>query len=399
LENALDAPVSIEFKDSHLSEVCEFIVQYVGINIVLDYRFIEPTKRELPVAAADTAGATEVTAPEYEPAANYVTDGMVPYIKVYDVPLKDALQALLAPLELSYEVHPAFILITAKTHLGKDDFSDPAPSGKELNAALDSPISIEFQDEHISGISDFIAEYMGINIVVDKRAVQAPLQQTSPTMLQPGAAAQAPGGLPGVPAHRQPRPPTPPYLVKIGDRVVNTGYVKHIKMDDVPAREAFKALLVPLGLYYKLGPGFVFISTPELLETTDFAPPKQEEKSEAKAEAESSTQPFKVAGFFTDSATSEQSVFLQFHSGLTKKYKVGEKFEEYEVTKIDSANQSVVVRSEKDGHEYTASSEKPGREDAKPGGERLLYDKLQGPVMTYKPSTNPTLIAPTLEDE
>ncbi len=265
LEIALDAPVNLEFQDTHVADICEFTAEYVGINVVLDFRFIQPKSHARPAgASADAASGTgpEQRAPEYVPAAKYVTDGMVPYLQLKDIPLKDALQALLAPLELTYEVHPEFLWITAKTQLGKDDFSNPVPAGAEVNRVLDASVSIEFQDEHLVNISEFISEYLGVNIVVDKRAVRAPMPAPQPTLSQ-----------------------DPPVPIKDGDRVVCTGYVPYIKMDDVSAREAIKALLVPLGLYYKLGPGFVFISTPELLKTTEFAPSKQEEKAEAKIPA------------------------------------------------------------------------------------------------------------------
>ena len=52
------------------------------------------------------------------------------------------------------------------------------------------------------------------------------------------------------------------YWVREGNRLVQTGYVPYIKVNDCPVREALKALLIPLNLYYKLGPGFIFISTP-----------------------------------------------------------------------------------------------------------------------------------------
>ncbi|MBX7259376.1 MAG: M56 family metallopeptidase [Candidatus Hydrogenedentes bacterium] len=283
IEVALDSSVNIEFQDASVFDITDFIADYVGVNIVVDSRYVESPKRQMrpaaPVAPGVQGGtptaeiAPPAQAPVYISASKYVTDGMVPYIKVEDIPLKNALKALLEPLELGYEVHPGFIWITAKTQLGKDDFSTPAPTDPELSTALEQPASIEFQDSHIADIAEFLSESLGMNFVIDKRAVRASLLTSPPASLQPGAPA---GGAPGQPFIP---PLTPPAFIKEGDTIVNTGYIAYIKVDDVPACEALKALLVPLNLYYKLGPGFVFISTPELLKTTEFNTREPEPKS------------------------------------------------------------------------------------------------------------------------
>lgn len=284
IEVALDTPVNIEFQDTSVFDITDFIAEYVGVNIVVDSRYVESPKRQarpaapgapgMPGASSTPDNAPSPQAPQFISASKYVTDGMVPYIKVEDIPLKNALKALLEPLELGYEVHPCFIWITAKTQLGKDNFRTPAPTDPELSKTLEQSSSIEFQDEHIANIAEFLSEYLGMNIVIDKRAVRAPLPVPPPVALQPGAPA---GGAPGQPFIP---PVKPPAFIKEGDTIVNTGYIAYIKLDDVPAREALKALLVPLNLYYKLGPGFVFISTPELLKTTDFSAREPEPKGE-----------------------------------------------------------------------------------------------------------------------
>ena len=60
----------------------------------------------------------------------------------------------------------------------------------EIEKALDSPVSIEFQDEHINAIVGFIAEYVGINIMVDSRVVAPPKAAAPP---QRDGGARAPG--------------------------------------------------------------------------------------------------------------------------------------------------------------------------------------------------------------
>ena len=170
----------------------------------------------------------------------------------------------------------------------------------EVEQALDSPVSIEFDDEHITRITEFVAEYVGINIVVDARVVLPP-RQTTPTATGltgvPGAAAPFPGAVPpgtgtglpgGLPPGALPSPGVPgatPFgpgnqnqfgFQQFGQQQnttgeeVTDGYVPYIKLEDVPLSDALKALLRPLNLSYSVQPGFLWISTAEKIRTESF---------------------------------------------------------------------------------------------------------------------------------
>ncbi|MCL4855198.1 MAG: tetratricopeptide repeat protein, partial [Bryobacteraceae bacterium] len=167
----------------------------------------------------------------------------------------------------------------------------------DVEMALDSPVSIEFDDEHITRITEFIAEYVGINIVVDARVVLPPRQAAPattgvpgqptpfPGALPPGAGTGAPGGLPpgALPTPGAPGLPpggigtinqaqglqVQPQTTATGEEVTD-GYVPYIKLEDVPLSDALKALLRPLNLSYSVQPGFLWISTAEKIRTESF---------------------------------------------------------------------------------------------------------------------------------
>ncbi|MGC9054307.1 MAG: tetratricopeptide repeat protein, partial [Candidatus Hydrogenedens sp.] len=190
----------------------------------------------------------------------------------------------------------------------------PVTKVSEIEKSLDSIVSIEFEDIHISEITTFISDSYGVNIVIDNRAVEPPSkqqpQQTPGQPAQPGAM-----GMPGAPG--QPfgapggvRPPmagpgvapggiglrggpggAPPGGLQGGGLgaplgapgqqgyavspdvyygTKSNGIVPYISLKDVTLREALKALLRPLGLDFSVQPGFVWISKPEIIRQETF---------------------------------------------------------------------------------------------------------------------------------
>ncbi|HQM48940.1 MAG TPA: tetratricopeptide repeat protein [Candidatus Hydrogenedentes bacterium] len=177
IEDALDNPVSIEFEGEHIDRIIEFISEYVAINIVVDTRVVKPPQDTLPApttygapttgmpgtygavpyygavqppaargrgqtarrgdvetttglrGAISPTGVTAATAP-YGPATTVqqqeedetVTDGIVPYINLRDVSLRDALNALLRSLNLAFEVQENFIWISTPEKIRNESF-------------------------------------------------------------------------------------------------------------------------------------------------------------------------------------------------------------------------------------------------------------------------------------
>ncbi len=154
-----------------------------------------------------------------------------------------------------------------------------------IEKALDEPVSIEFDDEYVGTILEFIAGYVSINIVLDSRAVLPEDTATTPQQQQGrggrGAAFQQQGrggprgggggGLfagatigPGIGQGRGGRG---------GNQQrqdVSTGRVPFIKLDDVPLRHALQALLRPLNLDFSIQPEFLWVSTFERIRTESF---------------------------------------------------------------------------------------------------------------------------------
>jgi hypothetical protein len=167
----------------------------------------------------------------------------------------------------------------------------PITKVSELEKALDSIVSIEFEDIHISEITSFISDSYGVNIVIDNRAVEPPSKQQQP---QQGGTVPAQPGMLGMPtAPGQPgglRPPggaglrgapgMAPGGVQGGVGTIagtapaaglsaeayygskSDGIVPYISLKDITLREALKALLRPLGLDFAVQTSFVWISKP-----------------------------------------------------------------------------------------------------------------------------------------
>ena len=189
-----------------------------------------------------------------------------------------------------------------------------------METVLESPVSIEFEDIHLSEVVNFISDSWDINIVIDNRAVEPPAKAQPPQGGQPaGGAPGAPGmpgafpgapgapGMPGAfpgavgapgapgafpaagarpgaaPAFGAQRPGTPGYGPQqpgaqgtVGasyDAVYgpkSSGIIPYINMKNVSLGEALKAILRPLGLDYAIQPGFLWISKPEIIRRETF---------------------------------------------------------------------------------------------------------------------------------
>jgi hypothetical protein len=228
-----DARVTIEFENAHADCVFGFIAEYVAANIVLDHRVIQPAE---PCAAQPPAQAAPPTPPSANPDASYVTDGHLPYIKLEDVELADALRALCRLLDLAYETTPGFIWVTSPRNIEMETW--PLPSrgtGRSIDAALNKTLSIEFENEHISRIVEFLVDTSGVSFVIDARVI-----------------APAPGEIPdAIPAEVPPAD------------VVTTGMVPYIKLTNLTLHETLLALLRPLNLAYRAEDDFIHISSPE----------------------------------------------------------------------------------------------------------------------------------------
>lgn len=200
----------------------------------------------------------------------------------------------------------------------EEEFETVEETKSVIDEALDDPVSIEFEGEHINRIVEFISEYVGINIVVDTRVVRPPQDVLpaptavygAPTVGTPGTYGMVPRSTYGtapapMPMQMQMRPggqsarrsdddedgpfsvgampmgATPataygPYgttttgLVQEEDETVTDGIVPYINLRDVTLRDALNALLRSLNLTFDVQENFIWISTPEKIRTESF---------------------------------------------------------------------------------------------------------------------------------
>ncbi|MBY0588275.1 hypothetical protein K2X85_13945 [bacterium] len=93
IEKALTKPITIDFKETPLTQVVEILKEFVGVNVVLDLNGLD-------IAGVD---------PD-EPVT----------LSLSDIPLKSALKLLLEPLELTYLIKNDVLLITDAEDTGTE---------------------------------------------------------------------------------------------------------------------------------------------------------------------------------------------------------------------------------------------------------------------------------------
>ena len=86
-------------------------------------------------AVAPTAGGFGVGGIGAAPGPEIVTDGVVPYVNLRNVSLRDALHAILRPLNLDFSVEPGFIWISTPEKLRQETFEDLETRYYDLRSA------------------------------------------------------------------------------------------------------------------------------------------------------------------------------------------------------------------------------------------------------------------------
>lgn len=169
----LSRPVSMEFENIHVNEICQFIADSYEINSVLDWRVIPPPPSQ----------NAEKTPPNPPGAREFVTDGIVRYFNMKDVPVKEAFHALTRGLNLACVFEANAVWITSNAMIEADnqrDLPEPSPLEQSLRASLARNVSMEFENIHMSDVMEFAADSYDLNIVVDQRVVQPKEGASSP---------------------------------------------------------------------------------------------------------------------------------------------------------------------------------------------------------------------------
>ena len=147
IEEVLENPVSVVFEDIHLRDILDFITGAYELNIVVDNRVVAPpesAQAAAPPAGARPAGAAprgqgqtagfEALAGQAGAARGgqnqqnlqneQVTLGMVDYINLKDVTLREALKAILHPLNLDYSIQESFVWISSPEKIRTETFEN-----------------------------------------------------------------------------------------------------------------------------------------------------------------------------------------------------------------------------------------------------------------------------------
>jgi hypothetical protein len=282
-------------------------------------------------------------------AANsrYVTDGLVPYINLKDVRLRDALVALLRPLNLTFTTYPHVVWVSSPAMIEAERARpkrEPHFKDENIMRMLASPVGITFENIHLSEIVEFISDSWEVNIVIDSRVIARPRVSLTDVKL----------GSPGY---------------------VTNGIVPYINLTDIPMEEMLEILLRPLDLTYTVERGFVWVSSYDLIGggpvERGARGPAEPITAEPKAipPQTSTEQPGNLGAADPSKSTAGPDglpiralrirqvndgyrVQLQT-ANTTKWYSEGEEFESFKVMKINPQEQTVSIFSEKDNRTET----------------------------------------------
>jgi type II secretory pathway component GspD/PulD (secretin) len=155
IEETLSNPVGVVFEDIHLLDILDFITDNYDINIMVDNRVIQG-----PADDVSLGGPGGIGAPPAQPQTaqiNFgsqqaqqggpgqqgqgqgqdfiVTDGMITYVNLKEVTLREALKAILRPLNLDYSIQSSFIWISTHENIRTESFEDLETRYYELKNA------------------------------------------------------------------------------------------------------------------------------------------------------------------------------------------------------------------------------------------------------------------------
>lgn len=264
MEKTLTVPVSMEFENIHVQDVLEFVQNSWAINVVLDQRVLRP---EVKRPSVKENGTDPAPGP---PQAQYVTDGMVPYIDLRDIPLRDALTALLRPLGLGFSTRANHVWISTPALIAAEA-AGQSPASPETEEKLDRPVSLAFEKIHVSEILEFAADSYNVNLILDYRVVErkpnAPQSAVatfeSYAMRGRDRKPNAPQGSTAPPQDTAALAKTAKSLPQDTSETVTDGIIPYINIKNVPLNEALQATLRPLNLAFRAEDGFLWVSSSE----------------------------------------------------------------------------------------------------------------------------------------
>ena len=108
-----DETVGMTMQDAHLEQVLELLRDTYAVNIVVDYGVVRPNMDELPLYFGDIP-------------PGYASNGWMAYVSMKNVMLEDALEGILRPLGLTYEVTNEAVVISSAERLAQPELMEGA---------------------------------------------------------------------------------------------------------------------------------------------------------------------------------------------------------------------------------------------------------------------------------
>ncbi len=208
LKKLEETTVSLNFTDADMREIFDFLAGAYGVNFIIDDRY---------VAEEGMEDETGVTKPG-------MVNPLVSEIDVENVPMKDALEVLLEPLGLEYEVQSHFVFLSTQEGMrdaGRFEELRIDPGGEERAEKLNrEKIDIDFTNVDIRKILDFVRSAYGVEIKFDDAIELSGLPENAPEAL-----------------------------------------VIMSRLTNAPLRDGLKAFLIPMGLDYRVTADSVYVTT------------------------------------------------------------------------------------------------------------------------------------------
>jgi RNA polymerase sigma-70 factor (ECF subfamily) len=243
-ERIAEVKISLGFNGEHITEIADFMGEYLDLTIVVDPRAVAAKGAVQMVAPPGVQRSAEgdgsdTAAPLPEegtpPVFTKVVEAPGPKVNVdlKETPLKDVLDEILSPHKLSYHVEPG-VLWVSTPELMKGEITlqgTPLADTESIDAAMGQRVTLKFENESLTAVLEFLSEFLEINIRLDQRVVTPE-----------GALDEAPS------------------------TIVTDGIVPYVNLREVALSQVLRALLRPLNLSYSLEPGYVWVSSRALLE-------------------------------------------------------------------------------------------------------------------------------------
>lgn len=361
-EALLDTTVRLEFSGVHINDILMFIANAWDINLVLDTRVVQPAAQggeevveaparatfsdvhikgpirvsQIPKSSSFSEGpAIQPPSPRGEgvvqPSSGrypdtVVTNGIVSYVNLKEIALRDALEAVLRPLDLTYSIEEGFVWITSADLLPRERFAPLNRTGisPKVSEALQGTPEISVAKLHLAKALAYLESESGLPVYVDTRV----MTPDSPQLYQ-------------LKCQR-----LPVYLLlSIATRECGMGYVAEGDrvMVSTPDRLLTREFPEP---YYVRAQEFP-VAAPENA-------PASETASFADRQPDSTPPvPGELTFYSIQAAHGSYRVQLQTPSGVKRWYSVGEQFEQYQLLDVDADQRTCTLHDERLNRDVT----------------------------------------------